>query len=538
MTRTALSGTDPPRPCYSSPVRRSAVILVGGIVRAEVTRAGLCKVWKSGLVALLLTTTLLKGQSPPAAEPVTTIHVRTQIVSLDVAVVDKKARPATSTLGREDFSITEDGKPQQLLYFEPLSTHPKPATTVFVLDELNTSFADAPYYLFSLKKYLEALPETLSSPAEVLVLNKTSVQILQPSTRSRTDLLSALTRVPATDMTTLNLTTDEFLLKTLGALESIALGNLGDTVRMNVVWLGPGAGVDTNNQSVTMRARTERFIRYMTNTLLEGRMTLYVVFPPGSPSGSGSRSDRAHEQGVADPYKGSINFRTLAAETGGFVYTGTSDLTDAMGKALHLGNAYYVLTYRPEDTMVDGRFRQIRVTLRNPNLHVITKNGYYAPEAEEQDAPQTNQIFQMTEAGKSTLPFHNLAFRVTHIDRSLDGKTAEFTIFAEGTTLPWRSEGQAESLSELTVGGLSLSRRGEMLSSHFRNVTMMARSQDPLVLGSATASFKLMLPIPGPTDHVRLVVQSVKNGRLGCVDVSQAAINAAPHTAIALPPGT
>lgn len=494
------------------------------------------------MIALLLPSTLLRSQGATAVDPPVTIHVRTQIVSLDVAVVDKKGRPTASTLGRDDFSITENGKPQQLRYFEPPSTHRKSATTVFVLDELNTSVADAPYYLSSLQNYIAALPETLSSQAELMVLNKISFQILQPFTRSRAELLSALNHVPATDNTSLNLVADEFLLKTLGALESIALENLGDPGRMNVVWLGPGAGVDTNNQTAMMRARTERFIRYMTNTLLEGRMTLYVIFPPDSALGPGShfgsQLDRAHEQGTADPYNGSVNFRTLAAETGGLVYTGTNDLTAAMGKALELGNAYYVLAYRPEDTMIDGRFRQIRVTLRNANLHVITKSGYYAPEMEAQDAPQTNQIFQMTEAGKSKLPFHNPEIRITHIDRSPDGKTAEFTIFAEGKNLPWHPEGQDGSVAELTVGGLSLSRRGEMLSSHFRNVTMMARSQDPLVLQGTTAFFKLILSIPVTTDHVRLVVQWVKNGQLGCVDASRAAINAAPQTTITLLPSS
>ena len=523
------------------PVRWRAVILVVEVARKEVAQAAVSKKFSAGLIALLFTTTLLRSQTSPAVESPTTIHVRTQIVSLDVAVVDKKSRPVASPLGREDFSITEDGRPQQLRYFEPPSTHPKPATTVFVLDELNTSSDDASYYLFSLRKHLAALPETLSSPAEVMVLTKASFQILQPLTRSRAELLSALNHLPPTDMTSLNLSTDDFLLKTLSALQSIALENLGDAGRRNVVWLGPGAGVDTNNQTVTMRARTERFIRYMTNTLLEGRMTLYVIFPPGSvlgPGPHGSRFDRAHEQAIADPYNGSINFRTLAAETGGLVYTGTNDLTEAMGKALDLGNAYYVLAYRPEDTMIDGRFRQIRVTLRNANLHVVTKSGYYAPEAEEQDAPQTNQIFQMTEAGKSTLPFGNLGFRVSHIVRSPDGKTAEFTIFVEGKVLPWRSEAQDGSLAELTAGGLTLSRRGEMLSSHFRNVNLRAHSQESRVLEETTSSFKLVLPIPVATDHVRLVVQSVRNGRLGCVDVSRTAIDAAPQTAGTLAPGS
>ena len=513
------------------------------IFSKRVARVGVCAVVCCGLLALLvLSPEVLRGQSATAVDAPTTIHVRTQIVSLDVAVVDKKGRPANAKLGREDFAITEDGRPQQVRYFETPSVHPKPATTVFVLDELNTSVADSPYYLFSLKTYLEALPETLSAPAEVMVLTKTAFQIVQPLTRSRKELLSGLARVPASDNTSLNLETDDFLRRTLGALESIALENLGDAGRMNVVWLGLGAGVDLNNQTVVMRARTERFIRYMTNTLLEGRMTLYVIYPPGSPASLGSQFgspvDRAHDQGTADPYNGSINFRTLAAETGGFVYTGTNDLTAAIGRALDLGGAYYVLAYRPEGDMSAGPFRQIRVTLRNPNLHVVTKSGYYAPEAEAQDAPQTSQIFQMTEAGKSTLPFHHPELRITHIDRSPDGKTAEFTIFAEGKNLPWSAEGSGESLAELTVGGLSLSRRGEMLASHFRNVNMMARSQDPRVLEGTTASFKLTLPIPGATDHVRLVVQSVKSGQLGCVDASRSSINAAPQADLTLVPGS
>ena len=522
-------------------MRWSAVILVVRLAREEVTRTRVSKIIHCGLISLLFTATLLRGQSATTVDPATTIHVRTQIVSLDVAVVDKKGRPANTNLGRDDFLITEDGKPQQLRYFEAPSIHPKPATEVFVLDELNTSPDAASFYLFSLRKHLEALPETLSSPAEVMVLDKTSFLLLQPFTRSRAELLSALTRVPATDMTTLNLTTDDFLLRTLGALESIALENLGDAGRVNVVWLGSGAGVDTNNQSVEMRARTERFLHYMTNTLLEGRMTLYVLFPPGSvlaPASHGPRSDQANEQVVADPYNGSINFRKLAAETGGSVYPGILNLNVSMTKALDLGNAYYVLAYRPEDTITDGRFRQIRVTLRNPNLRIITKSGYYAPEMEEQDAPQTMQIFQMTEAGKSTLPFHNLELRITHIEHSPDGKTAEFTIVAEGRNLPWRSEGQDGSLAELTVGGLSLSRRGEMLSSHFRNVNMMAHSQDPLVLQGTKTSFKLILSIPASTDHVRLIVQSVKGGQLGCVDTSRAAITAAPQAAIPSLPGS
>ena len=208
-----------------------------------------------------------------------------------------------------------------------------------------------------------------------------------------------------------------------------------------------------------------------------------------------------------------------------------------MRGALTLGRGSYTLGYRPDSMGMDGRFRRIKVALRNPGLRVVTKSGYYAPEVEEQDAPQTMQVFQMTEAGKSTLPFNGLQLRVAHIDRSPDTKTVEFTIVAEGGNFPWRSESQDASLVELTVGGLGLSRQGKKLSSSFRNVNMMARSRDPVVLQQTTASFKLSLAIPSDTDRVRLVVSARNNGRLGCVDVSRADINAAPASAITSTPG-
>lgn len=503
-------------------MRWSAFINVSRKIR---TRAGASHLRSYGIVTLFVSTRLLVSQSATVVEPATTtLHVRTQIVLLDAAVVDKRGHPISSILDREDFAVTEDGKPQQLVVFEPPSPHSRAATTVFVLDDLNTGLGDSAYNRICLEKYLRALPESLSAPAELIVLSATSLRIAQSSTRSRAALLSTLTHLSASGVTLANIEPDRFR-RTLSALQSVALEHLGEAGRTNIVWLGPGDGADLNSQSIRMPEQAERFVRYLTNTLVEGRMTLYVVFPPSVALGSQGLS--SHEQDLADPYSGGFNFRTLAAETGGSVYIATNDLAAAMREAFDLGRGYYTLGYRPDDAIMDGRFRRIRVTLRNSNVHIVTKSGYYAPGTEQQNAPQTMQVFQMTEAGTSPLPFHNLELRISHIDRSPDGKTAEFTISAEGNHIPWRSEGEGQSLAELTVGGLSLSKQGKVLSSHFRNANMLANSQDPAVLQEMTASFKLTLSISSDTHRVRLVVSSRNNGRLGSVDADRAVIDAA-----------
>ena len=524
-----------PLACYSQPVRWNVFIYVSW---RTVACEGIWHLFRSGAVVLLISTQLLRSQSPTVVEsPTPTLHVNTQIVLLDVAVIDKRGHQTNSILKREDFAITEDGKPQRLLSFEPPLSHSTATTTIFVLDELNTSAADKGYYLVCFEQYLRSLPETLSVPVELVVLTASSIQIAQTSTRSRAELLSTLIHLPTSDVTLANLELERFS-KTLSALQSIALESLGESGRTAVVWLGPGDGIDVNSQPAAKRPQTERFVRYMTNTLLESRITLYVIFPPDFVGASSPfrKSSESREVSIANLYDGGINFRTLATETGGAVYTATNDLTGAMRDALALGRGSYTLGYRPDNTEMDGRFRQIWVSLRNSALHIVNTSGYYVPELQEQNAPQTIQVFQMTEAGKSTLPFRGLQLRVTHFDRSPDAKSAEFTLLAEAKDLSWRSESPGESLAELTAGGLSLSKQGKKLSSSFRNVTMMARSQDPVVLRETAVSFKLTLALPSETDRVRLVVSSRANGKLGCVDVPRAVLDAAATTATNLAP--
>jgi VWFA-related protein len=459
--------------------------------------------------------------------PTATLHVSTQLVLLDVSVVDKKGRPASAKLDRDDFSIAEDGKPQQILSFEPSSLQPARATTVFVLDELNSRPDDKAYYLVCLEQYLRSLPETLPNPTELMVLKDSGLKIVQAPTRSRAELSSALAHLPPRDATLVNLQY-ELLARTATALELIAIESLGSAGRTAVVWLGPGYGVDLDSQPMTRRSQTEHYLRNLTNTLVESRTTLHVLFPPDFAVYDGTRlaTSGSAAAATADPYRGGFNLRTLAAQTGGSVYSSTNDLVGAMRASLDLERGSYKLGYRP-NLLADGRFRQIRVAVRDPNLRVVTKSGYYAPEAEAASEPQAMQVFQMAEAARSTLPFQGLPIRVTHVSRCPDTHSAEFTIFAEGKDLPWRTDDAGESLSELTAGGLSLSKEGKRLSSNFRNVNIMTRSQDPSVLAKTTASFKLVLTIPENTDHVRLVVSSLKDGRLGCIDIDRAAIDAA-----------
>jgi VWFA-related protein len=70
--------------------------------------------------------------------------------------------------------------------------------------------------------------------------------------------------------------------------------------------------------------------------------------------------------------------RYLANATGGFLIHNTNDLAVGLARISEEMRTYYLLSYRPSNQTFDGKFRQVRVELRVPQLSVRARTGYYA----------------------------------------------------------------------------------------------------------------------------------------------------------------
>jgi VWFA-related protein len=69
----------------------------------------------------------------------------------------------------------------------------------------------------------------------------------------------------------------------------------------------------------------------------------------------------------------------LAAATGGVFYRNSNDLFKGLRQSFADGREYYLLAYAPAASAADGKFREIKVQVRAPNLVVRAKRGYWAP---------------------------------------------------------------------------------------------------------------------------------------------------------------
>jgi VWFA-related protein len=488
----------------------------------------------------------LKNQSGPSSVP--TIQVTSRLVYLDVTVLDKRGNPVVNGLSKDDFTITEDKKPQRIFSFEAPQVHTmgvaagndnpdgEAPVTIFVLDLLNSKFEDFAFIRYSVRKYLATQPPELSSPAEMMVIGNDSLEVVQGYTRNKEDLLFALDHIPA--VLPYKIMNGAFFSERFGqsidALQQIALQNQGIPGRKNVVWVGHGGpSLNTTGLPGEWVERIHRYVHETTNMLVDARVSLFVIYPGlkvfQEREFSVSALDANADIGNSDPFAGDVNFGVFVNETGGKLFYNRNDVDAEMRRSQQLGSEYYTLTYQPHDGNQDGKFRRIRVNLRDRNLQVITKAGYFAPAKGAQVDPRQQMMIDISQAARSTVPFTALNVKIAAVMRHPDTRTAELTVVVNGRNLDWQAADDGKSTAKLTLAAVSLTERKQMLSSRVDSVTLLKATEDRTPPGEQSARLKLMIPVPRKTRSVRVVVETEGGGRIGGADLDRKTIDAAPE---------
>jgi VWFA-related protein len=489
-----------------------------------------------------------RAQQLPSETP--TIRVTSRLVFLDVTVLDKNGHPVVQGLTKDDFTITDDKKPQRIFSFEAPETHVvdansrdddragKAPVTIFVLDLLNSSFDDFAFIRYMVHKYLVAQPAQLNSPAELMVLKNDSLEMIQGYTRNKADLLYALDHVPpAVPYKKMNRgNADGFIyerfLQSIDALQQIALQNKGVPGRKNIVWVGQGGpNISTTNLTSNIED-LNRYVHNTTNMLVDSRISLFVIYPglkANAPGFTMSQIEAAAGIDNEDPFAGDINFGVFVNETGGSLFYNRNDVNNEISQSMTLGSEYYTLTYQPPEGEPDDRFRRIHVSVRNPDLHVMTKAGYFAPEKNATVDPRLQTMVNMTEAARSTIPFKSLEVTIEDLVRHPDTGTAEFTVLLPAQNLDWQSTEDGKSRFDLSVAAASLDGRRELLASKLESVTATASNQDSTRLAKTVTRVPVTIRIPRKTNSLRVVLQTAANGRIGTAELDRKTIDNAPE---------
>ena len=110
----------------------------------------------------------------------------------------------------------------------------------------------------------------------------------------------------------------------------------------------------------------------LTESLRKSDCTLHSVDVAGLRAGA--------DQGLGAGKRGKDGLFLMARDTGGELFENFNDLGTAMNRLLEKTSVTYLISYRPQDLDFDGKYRKLKVKLKNvPDARIVHRPGYFAP---------------------------------------------------------------------------------------------------------------------------------------------------------------
>jgi VWFA-related protein len=301
---------------------------------------------RSAAVAVFTLLLPAAAQTPaPAPDDVPVFRSDTRLVVLHATVVDKNGRLVT-TLPREAFKVYENGTQQTLRLFRREDI---PVSMGIIVDNSGS--------MRQKRQQVESaslgLVKASNPQDEVFIVNFNDDAYLDvPFTNDVKKMEEGLTRIDSRGGTAMrdaiSMSIDEMKAKARKDKKIIFLVTDGND----------------NTSAITIERLIEK--------VRESEILIYSLA-------------LLNEEDRGEAKKAKRALEALATASGGTVYY-PKDLVDVEKLALDVAHEIrnqYVLAYSPVNAVLDGSFRQLRVTVDGPGRPVArTRNGYYAsPEA-------------------------------------------------------------------------------------------------------------------------------------------------------------
>jgi VWFA-related protein len=328
-------------------------------------------------------------------EPVSTIRVDTDLVSVDVTVTDRKGHHSAIGLRAEDFSIYEDGVRQRITNF---STSDVPFNLVALIDTSGSTRDEVTLMRRAVQRFLDELRP--QDRVALIHFNK-QVELLEDLTSERPKLEAALNRLkPGTGTSfydALQLTVDDVLKKVDGRKAIIALTDGVDSYGFNTfdqvmpALESAGASIyflELNTEAFTeagmMRDCKEnnhfefsgkQMRKYFKESLKGGNEVDYEDHCALSPLERMQINRRLYQTARRE-------VREMATRTGGRVYPvkQIQQIDPAYAQIAAELRTQYSLGYYPLNEKHDGKWRTLKVEVKRNGFVAHARPGYRAPQ--------------------------------------------------------------------------------------------------------------------------------------------------------------
>lgn len=517
---------------------------------------------------LILAAPLLLAALPAQVKFETT----SQLVVVNVAVKTKSGEPLPD-LTAADFTVTEDGKPQQIRVFEyqrldtaPLeapglktraAAAPAPASTkispakpgevkykdrrllVLFFDRAGMPVADQ---LRAQQATLRFLRTQLTSSDLVAVMSfATELTVLQDFTADRDRLIETVKAIPIGDTGMSNGSTgsssegdagsaytaddSEFNIfntdRKLAALESAAKTLTSLPEKKALIYFASGmtrTGLDNQAQ-----------LRATVNAAVRGNVAFYPVDARGlvatapigdatqaSPGGQGMYSGDS-QRSAQESFQGQQEtLYTLAADTGGKALLDNNDLAQGVVAAQQDVSSYYILGYYSTNPAMDGRYRRIKVQIaKHLAARLDYRSGYFGPKTFRKFS-ESDKERQLQEALLLGDPVTDLALaaEVNYFRQAKDRYYVPVSVKIRGADIELARRGGAESAKLDFIGQVTDS-KGALQGVVRDEITVKLKGETAGKLASRYLEYDAAFALAPGAYTLKFLARENETGKMG-----------------------
>jgi VWFA-related protein len=525
------------------------------------------------LIVLFLLALPILSQSPaapPKQDEPFVFRSTTRLVQVNVVVRDHKGHPVAD-LKKEDFTISEEGKPQEISFFsvESLGSLPvtpvkiiphlfsnrlaarsgvPPGVTVILLDSLNTTFEDQAY---ARSKMIEFLLDMKTGDRVAIYQLGNRLNVVQDYTTDCSELVKHLRdahgEIPAmqaleqfrsvdqgagrrADGMEADRITADRITNTLDVLAVIARHLSSVQGRKNLIWISGGFPISIGYNQLPM-------VSGMSSVgINQGALRDHYVFGKELTATVRALNDAgvaiypvdARGKGLSGAPPNS-SMLELASQTGGRAYYNSTDIKGAIQQAISDSEVTYTIGYHPTSVAQDGKFREIKLKVDRSGVSVSYRKGYFAIRPVDEDA--TVRQAQMDSAVWSPLDSTALPFnvRVDFLPLGRDPKTAPSGVhlFVQTDVHDVKIEEDKGSYTgHLEVVILQKDEHGELAgkaTSQTVNLDLKPDTFQKVVKQGLI--YEKVLPHEAAATTLRVVVRDTSTGAIGSVTVPYKEVN-------------
>jgi VWFA-related protein len=523
-------------------------------------------------VALVLlnatTAALAQDAAPQAKPPQYRVRVTSELVLVNVVVRDKKGNLVRG-LKKEDFTVTEDGKRQEISSFdfenvdELATAGPAEATITGAASTnglLHSSNAQLDardrrlillFFDFSgmdpeqIERGVDSAKKFVSEkmmPADLIALVSlsTNMRVDLDFTADKSKVLSILSAYTSTqgqgfdagaegsaegapetggsftpDDTDYNTFTADRKLLALQAIMQ-ALGKINQ--KKSIIYFSNGitqSGVD--NQSA---------LRATTASAVKANVSIYPLdvrglqaFPPGGEAQNASLHGQSAYNGnaVFNDLNGNAasqeTLSTLADDTGGKAFFDSNDFSGVFSQVQKDTSAYYVLGFTSSNPLKNGHFRHLKVQLNRQDVKLEYRSGYYAGR-DFQHLNNTDREQQLTDELEAPLSQTDVAvYAGAHYFRQDDSHYyLDVSLVIPGSQIPFVQAKDKDSATIDIIGQVLAN--GKLPVGHQRDTVKLAVDSAQQVRRKNVQYNTGFLLAPG-SYHLKFVVRENRTGRMG-----------------------